>query len=260
MRIISKFNDYYDGVQAYGQDQSLVYHRVTEERNFKDSETDKVFGEDTNLYNGMYLEEYTPDNYGIGLESIETFFVGICGIIYPLAKLTYGTDRRTTPYPHRDVKFTNSSEGMLSLLKQIEGSEATKLVKNWKKEVRNRWRYRWFEADVEPSIEKQHDRFFDASKFDKYWKFSVDHKIVCFSLRTTINVDEGMRFTINPCLKDLGAVIVSNPFDTFQNIAMYLGGVLGNEAAPMIAIEDKYRIESHGYDKWSFRKRPTKNK
>ena len=69
-----------------------------------------------------------------------------------------------------------------------------------------------------------------------------------------------MRFTINPCLKDLGAVIVSNPFDTFQNIAMYLGGVLGNEAAPMVAIEDKYRIESHGYDKWSFRKRPTKNK
>ena len=258
MRIISKFSDYYDGVQAYGQDQSLIYNRIKETRSFSSKDTNQLFSEDTYLYKEIYITDFDINTRNIGLINVETFYIGICGNIYPLVKLEYKTDTRSTAYPHKTTKFVNSEENLHLALQKIEGGTAKKLVNDWTSKNHDNIRW-WLQNREGVSLKEQYTNFFKRPRFDKYWKFSVDHKIVCFSMRRVYKKMD-INFEINPCLKGLGGPIVSNPFDTFQNIAMYLGGVLGNEAAPMITIEDKYRIESHGYDKWSFRKKPTKNK
>ena len=46
---------------------------------------------------------------------------------------------------------------------------------------------------------------------------------------------------------------IFEPFTAFQEIEMFLGGVIGSNENNIIEIEDKYRIESHGFNKWSFR-------
>ncbi len=67
-------------------------------------------------------------------------------------------------------------------------------------------------------------------------------------------------FVINPKLKDLQFYKVFDAFTAFQEISMFLGGVLGVGEKEIIEIEDKYKIGQHGFDKWSFRKEPTKKK
>ena len=37
---------------------------------------------------------------------------------------------------------------------------------------------------------------------------------------------------------------------------MFLSGKLSKELNETVEIEDKYKIEQHGFDKWSFRKMP----
>ena len=49
-------------------------------------------------------------------------------------------------------------------------------------------------------------------------------------------------------------------FTAFQEIQMYISGVLGTGEKEIIEVEDKYKIPQHGFNKWSFRREPTKKK
>lgn len=58
---------------------------------------------------------------------------------------------------------------------------------------------------------------------------------------------------LNPRLKDLGFDRIKDSFTAFQEISMYLSNILV-EQKPVESIEDKYRIQQHGFDiKESFR-------
>ena len=60
--------------------------------------------------------------------------------------------------------------------------------------------------------------------------------------------------TLNPKLKDYGFERIKDSFTAFQEISMYLSNIL-IEQKEVVKIEDKYRIEQHGFDlKTSFRK------
>jgi hypothetical protein len=67
-------------------------------------------------------------------------------------------------------------------------------------------------------------------------------------------VDEYPRFILNPKLESYQFYRIKDAFTTFQEISMYLSNVL-LEQKEIAAVEDKYRIEQHGFDsKTSFRK------
>ena len=63
----------------------------------------------------------------------------------------------------------------------------------------------------------------------------------------------------NPILKDFNFHRIIKPYIAFQEIEMYLGGILANTKTPPMPVgSDKVIAESKGYDKWSFRKMPIK--
>ena len=62
------------------------------------------------------------------------------------------------------------------------------------------------------------------------------------------------QFIINPNLKKYEFYKVVDAFTAFQEIQMFISGVLGIGEREIIEVEDKYKIDQHGYDKWSFRK------
>jgi len=67
-------------------------------------------------------------------------------------------------------------------------------------------------------------------------------------------------FIVNALLKKYEFYKVIDAFTAFNEIQMFIGGVLGTGENDIIVIDDKYKIKKHGFDKWSFRREAkTKN-
>ena len=45
-----------------------------------------------------------------------------------------------------------------------------------------------------------------------------------------------------------------NPYTTYQNLSMFIGGILTKETNPTVDISDKDMVIKKGLDKWSFRR------
>jgi hypothetical protein len=60
---------------------------------------------------------------------------------------------------------------------------------------------------------------------------------------------------INPfTLKGIGFAKAIDPYTAFQELSMWIGGVLGGNSPETVSItDDKVLAESHGFDKESFR-------
>jgi len=94
------------------------------------------------------------------------------------------------------------------------------------------------------------------------WKLSSDenylaHKVPMWTARFYAENPNGV---LNPRLADYGFEKIKEPFSAFQEISMYLANIL-IEQKEIASIEDKYRIEQHGFDlKSSFRHRKKEDK
>jgi hypothetical protein len=63
----------------------------------------------------------------------------------------------------------------------------------------------------------------------------------------------------NVNLKDLQFQRMVDPYTAFQEISMFIGGVLGSPEKEVTELTEKDRIQQHGFNKWSFRKLPHKD-
>ena len=52
---------------------------------------------------------------------------------------------------------------------------------------------------------------------------------------------------------------VIDPYTAWQELNMFLGGVIPRQIPETVDIKDKDRIAGHGFDKWSFRKHKEQN-
>lgn len=56
-------------------------------------------------------------------------------------------------------------------------------------------------------------------------------------------------------LKEFGFAKVMDPYALFQELSMFIGGVLPKDQPPMVEITDPdVKVAKHGFNKWSFRK------
>jgi len=115
------------------------------------------------------------------------------------------------------------------------------------------------------------DIYFAKKKSFRHWHRTTADKIEKFFNETTFNektiIDELCRLgvpclkwiggstTLNPKLKDMQFYKVKDAFTTFQDLSMFISGVMGGQAPPMVPISDQIRKEKHGFDEWSFRKK-----
>jgi hypothetical protein len=65
---------------------------------------------------------------------------------------------------------------------------------------------------------------------------------------------------LNACLKDVEFFRVFDPHTTYQEIFMYISGVLGGNMKEIPEMSDDDMRDSKGFDKWSFRKEPSSKK
>jgi len=243
MLIIAKKKDYYDGVVGtVGVDKTIVYDRIPIE--YERDSFPKFFHGRTGIgkkhtSTPFHMLDYhsVKKEYRELFDEHAFFIIGFCGKLYVGWKL-YCADAK---YPH-EVKttITYNLDDIKTFLEP-----------------------RGFNNNLEDSINYVQNfnalqlfREFNAPVF----VYDSDYNRLHFDFRVYNN--HKSKFIINPLLKDYEFGKLFGAVQAFQEISMFMGGVLGRGEKEITEVADKYKITQHGFDyKYSFRKEPeVKNK
>lgn len=128
---------------------------------------------------------------------------------------------------------------------------------------RSRYRFYWDSdrLDSEAGVRK----FFDR-KYPELENLFHEHRAPIFGFEPSRNRRWGNQkkelyesLTINPNLKDIEFYKVKDPITAFQDIFMFMSGVIGAPPKPTKPIDDKVMAASKGHDgEYSFKKPPGK--
>ena len=236
MYIISDFHDYYDTATAYGIDKQTIYNRKVKILDFDKIKT-------------PYSEELTAKHNGVFYDYlILKGFLGFCGKVYPFIYV-----RKTQQNSNlNEVNVYYSADGILNFLRQENiGLDRTK------------YRYYYYK-DMSIHSEKGIKTFFETST-SEFEPLFQQHRCPVFLIgkgfKNELGYENGSNnkalLILNPKLLPLKFPQLKDAVSSFQDIYMYLSGVLGNPEKPMIEIADKYKQAAKGHDSpYSFRKPP----
>lgn len=234
MRIYSKFHDYYDIGLQHGIDPNCVYKRETKRIATDNNEWDKYYP----LYNAVI--KIVNDSPYVHLKFVKgAHFILFCGRIYFCLEYFHEY------YDH--YKYC-TQEGLIYTV-----DDAHKyLAKHYNK------------GQLDKELNEK--SFFDAYTIAEFMeKFPTDRDERVVNLLTqygipVIDVKKSLgsgssAIILNPCLKDFQFYRMVDPVTAFQEISMFISGILGGTAPPMVEVSDVVRLEKHGFDKKiSFRK------
>ncbi len=234
MKIISEFQDYYDCIRAYGADPKLLYIRKT-------SELEKQEPIDIG-----YSPPPPPSSSG---NSIYRGFIAFCGKAYPLYlapamlkwKAFYSFDKL---YQHIQERAKTAA------------ADNAYHYKQYLKEISEPWPWKHYLGE-EYLCQESWDRFCKTRKIDidDAWFRKYKAPVFLYLEKRAVWRTREANITINPCLKDYNFASQVDPFQAYQQIAMYVGNNLVTQMDPDPYISDELRAHSAGFDKWSFRKK-----
>lgn len=230
MNIVSKFKDYYDSVQFYGQDQNIHYIRNTEQVTIQyRTETDN------DLYKLLNPLTKFPDSCHItNPETKESFH------LYPFTVFFCG---RT----YNGMCYDKLVEGKLVKVAFYDLETYKKFVTE--NSTPDKLRYRWHRY-LNSYTRKE---FLEQNKgYNRNLEYLIKNKIV-----SALVYPSGTcvyNYVLNPCLKEFEFYKVFDSYYAYQEIDMYISGVIGGPAGEMPPMTDLEKVASHGMDKWSFRK------
>lgn len=283
MRIISRFRDYYDGLMDH-EERDLIYVRETKNLPWDDEvsatltskhmsaptsfrwSAERLLGQDAadqvaREWSGQIVPTYEPPDgrYSPNYHAFESETILFCGRLY------------------RGVVYREQWKNMRENVSGVWGKDGKTISKvYWDKasflkdfvyEPKKRWR-----SQNEMELQKDErqvfhflDTFFagsnDPALMDVHFKTGCPVLGVVFDPEQTRMKDYktgALTAALNPCLKDAQFIRKMNPHTCFQELSMFIGGVMAHNDTPE-PVDNKYKIIAHGFDlKDSFRKGPTK--
>lgn len=239
MYIISKDKDYYDGVVgSVGMDKTIVYERQTKEiEDYK--RFPKAFKHKTYSWNSknpflnichLRVDREKTKKY----DDADGFIVGFCGSLYMGWQLHYNIEEWNQEYGRKEeVTKTDIVYGL---------KNATKYLKT------DYWSGN-FEDDLKY-----------VASYDPIQIFRDYNTPIFLYDSSYARPRREPQFIVNPILKDWEFYKVVDSFTAFTELQMFISGVLGTGEKEIVEIKDKYKIGQHGFNKWSFRREPSKKK
>ncbi len=253
MLIVSNFRDYYDTASIYGADKTCVYLRSEKVTGFSASAwgyKPSLTLEDGSKISIKRVPSQEEFDYNRAFYTFSKWVVGFCGTFYPVVKVDRERNLGSpiSPSTENTEHFFYSKEDLQQYMadEEIEG------------EHRSRYYYR---DDYSVKNEQSLSTFFDQTHWLGLSEIFHSFKVPVFVLGEN---SPGQRprqdnVVLNPCLKKLGFMKVKDPQTAFQEIYMFLSGVIGMPEKPMIEVSDKVKAAAKGHDgPWSFRKPPGK--
>lgn len=261
MRLI-RGHDYYDsaaGYAGYEKDDPAILVREHKRyyRTYKDDTIPKDFPFKFPIIhigwaNGsmQYSEDKSAQGYFYdnlsGIYPIVVFFAG--KLYRGLVDLPTNLEQNQTKYRYNSKPFTS--------IWSIE--ELKQFIEEQKKENGKSSYY----------VQRKDNIYHvtDLSKFIEYFSpieltphermWAIGNNLAIFMYYKSIN---SIELIINPVnLKACGFYKVLNPFQAYQELSMWVGGVLCGRENPMATISNDDKIAKHGFDDKSFRKEPWK--
>ena len=246
MYIIAKNKDYYDGViGTVGIDKTIVYERIIDEITEKNKKPKqfqhKTFSwEDGNPFLSVCNARVDRDKTNHNYEDVHGFIVGFCGKLYLGWKFEY-------KYEEWDYDENRKTEKTGTDI--IYGYEKAKefLKPYWRNNLEDEIKY---VMDYDPiNIFREINApvfIYDSDTFITRGDYG--------------SIKNMGLFIINPILKDYEFYKVVDAFTAFQELQMFISGVLGTGEKEIIEVADEHKITQHGFDKWSFRREPSKKR
>ena len=234
MRIISDFHDYYDAVQAVGQDQTLVYYRKREEVTIS----------------GYPLPVLRPSFWqDLHAIEIQQHIVGFCGKIYPVLVLTHSASKKS-------AICHNLGEVDVFLERTCRRRE----IEEYRAEANPfRRRRRWLDDSFHSPRSAFEKHFAECvQKRDAFIEMFFEKQCPVW-IGTVLDVwrrARNGRIVYNGSLKELEFFRLFDTYRAFQEIAMFLGG-LAVPLKDIPQVPNKVMVGIKGFDQWSFRKPPS---
>lgn len=226
MRILSPFHDYYDSAQSFGSDQTRLFLRKPEIIAAQQSQLPREL---VSTFDKTHV--WSNSNW-----SAARIGVVFCGELYYALRLTFST------YAPRTYLHISDSAVFYS----AESAQA------------------WAAAKGQPAMLAFLEKRIKAGTLHAGLQAQVPNQEWLIEHNAPILVCDphayGAYLTRNARLDELEFYKVFNAVQTYQELDMYLSGVLAAENKPMVEISDKIRVLQHGFDCRSFRKDPTKRK
>jgi len=260
MKIVSDFKDFYDIGMSLGHDHELLYVRKREERpnryEFDHYRFNSGFGSFERNFKNISATSYT---------------VGFCGKVYPVVYLVSYKDacfhkwnamsdivsyRKNINYPNA---FCFNSEDIDQFFeKQLNKSDWEYYCKG----LTSKW-----SRGRDTSMKSDLAAYFDRCEGgrDMYKHVFEEYKAPIFFVdrhndKAVGGKTEYKNMIINPCLRDVEFARVIDPYTAYQELTAYLSNIAKPE--PFVPVpSDKDMVEIKGFDKkWSFRKKPEKDR
>jgi len=244
MKIISKFQDYYDIGIAYGIDEKLRFER---KRESIDLSIDKL----PNSTRVQYQKE--GQVYQI---TCDYSVICFCGKAYPFVRTKVDEIKKINKkltYKQVDESFSYNFDDVVAIflsfgqdVRLIQGDYQTLGGYGWCRDTLDKYILRHFNAPYKTYIDL----------FDDY---NVPYFCVELIYRTDRygHQSECVQATLLPQLKQYKFVKAVPPMQAFQEISMFLGK-LGTDEDNTVSIEDKYLVQGKGFDCYSFKMMPKK--
>lgn len=224
MRIKSNFRDYYDGVQAFGQD-DLLYVRMPKEVD------DVTFNRRSYVHPYRYKDTYYWKN-------VKIMF---CGKLYNGYKF-FGPGFENQPYLYKleEIEALHKKMGW-EFIKTGNEYQRHSIVKDYELLGQSKKNNTPFTCEYKDPI---------IISFKTEWKDKYFKGKICGRQEVEIAL-------VNGRLSNYNFQTVFDPYSAFQEIRMYLSNLASLEK-PIPKIDDVTMAEAKGFDKWSFRKEPSK--
>ena len=241
MRIYSKFSDYYDSIQTFDKD-DLLFLRKTDWLCLAEVIHERCYLVEDYRAHPLYPFQFKK----MVLLGYRSMILGFCGKIYPFVEIHYKEKNGMT------ISKT------IKVAQFYVQEELDEFLVNMKMKIPERQShsrmsdlYKNYFSDKERTLAKDKSKLLEL--FQKL-------QVPIFLVRKSPQVpdwkeddyDEAIIET-NPYLKELSFQKVFDPYLAFQEISMYLGGVLARPDRPMLTITDEVKAQQHGFDKHSFR-------
>ena len=240
MRIISKFRDYYDSVQAHGMDMSRTYRRVSERHEMQG-----------HLFQWTALRKLIDDG---PLMHNQIDLLCFCGRVYVFSRIQYLIPRDTVIERGPFCNSDELREGYLALRREyptdhwftrrLEGLDDT-----------NKWYKQSLAQQIDEYMQATNGRAISAEPFQLF-------RAPVLSIKSEgVFQHDHFSITTNPVLNDYKFVRHFDPFSCFQEIATYLGNELSQpDIAPQSVGSDEIIARTKGFDERSFRTQAPGNK
>lgn len=244
MLLTGKWRDYYDSVaRTTGVDKQVVYHR--EMRQFDSlpptfAALERELTSNSSLINSSLLQREGRVGPRSTIATLAPMLVGFCGKVYPWYYYEVPKDKADRQVlPEAYTGYSDNADFFREQIRSIRAAPSR---------MPRRSRFDRLVERVE-------------SKSDWLPLFNeVEAPVWIMHQRTHRRGRDEIVVTVNPCLEEIEFYRLIDPYTAFQELYQFVGGVLNQPERETVDVSDKQLAEAKGFDKWSFRKLPTKRK